>query len=260
MPTITINNEALLNAVSHLPRVHLGSTAYSSSIESSSSATADNSKPGYLSTADPLPRYEGKENCTYTIRIPRFYLGPQEREKICRRRALWGTDVYTDDSDPLAAAIHSGWIRGEFGEDIDPSMLELPSTAKHENASAGPSSTDVQGIITTQPAEPMLPPRGKDLHLTMLVLPPLEKYASHILHGIKSRAWGDTHDGMSFQILSMEWVDEGRAERSGKARRERMKTVQGQSRSAGPVVRPYKGALGLGGGGASQGATVAVGA
>jgi len=157
---------------------------------------------------------------------------------------VWGTDVYTDDSDPLAAAIHAGWIRGEFGEDVDAAMLELPNSAKSQNKSVG-TTANGQGVLTSQPAEPILPPPNKDLHLTLLILPPLEKYASHIAHGIKSRSWGNAHDGMSFKILNMEWVDGHGGERSGKARRNRMRTLQAQSIPDGPAIRPYRGTVGV---------------
>jgi len=258
IPTTTINSEALLASVQNLPRVHLGSTVYSSSLEPAASAAIDISKFGYLSTPHPLPRYEGKENCTYSVQIPRFYLTAQEREEICRRRALWGTDVYTDDSDPLAAAIHAGWIRGEFGEDVDPAMLELPNSAKSQNQSAG-TMVNGKGLLTSQPAEPTLPSPNKDLHLTLLILPPLEKYASHIAHGIKSRSWGNAHDGMSFKILSMEWVDGHGEERSGKARRNRMRTLLAQPISDGPAIRPYRGTLVARGGRETGQTAVAVG-
>lgn len=258
VPTTTVNSEALLASVQNLPRVHLGSTVYSSSLEPATSAASDVSKFGYSSTPHPLPRYEGKENCTYTVQIPRFYLTAQEREEICRRRALWGTDVYTDDSDPLAAAIHAGWIRGEFGEDVDPAMLELPNNAKPQNQ-APEITMNGQGVLALPPAEPALPPPNKDLHLTLLILPPLEKYASHIAHGIKSRSWGNAHDGMSFKILSMEWVDEHGEVRSGKARRNRMRTLLAQPMSDGPAIRPYRGPLGARGGGDTGHTVVAVG-
>lgn len=259
MPTITINNEAILATVRNLPRVHLGSTVYSSSLEPAGSAAIDTSKLGYLSTPHPLPRYEGKENCTYTVQIPRFYLGAGEREKICRRGAVWGTDVYTDDSDPLAAAIHDGWIRGEFGEDIDLAMLELPSATKAQARFSG-VKLNIGGAITLQPPEPAMPPPNKDLHLTLLVLPPLQKYASRIAHGIKSRSWGNAHDGMSFKILSMEWVDGHGEERSGQAQRNRMRLSQAQALSNGPAIRPYKSTRGMKGAEDIVGASVAVGA
>ena len=197
-----------------------------------------------------MPRYNGKENCTYTVQIPKIYLEAQEREDICRRRALWGTDIYTDDSDVLAAAIHSGWIRGEFGEDIDASMLEVKPAAK-----AGSKADEAalpQDVFTSPPEQPMVPPPGRELHLTLLVLPTLEKYASHVAHGIKSRSWGSTHDGVSFRIEKMEWVNEKRSngeDRNGEARRKRMRSQYGASGMlGGPPVRLNTGSLGAGAG------------
>ena len=258
IPNTIINNETLLKSIRHLPRVHLGSTVYSSSVEPATSNASQSSKLGYSSTPKPLPRYEGKENCTFTVRIPRFYLGALEREDICRRRALWGTDVYTDDSDPIAAAVHSGWIRGDFGEDVDPAALELPNNDKTESRVTRRAS-DGQEIFTAPPAEPMLPPPDKDLHLSLLVLPPLEKYASHIAHGIKSRSWGNTHDGMSFRIEKMQWVDDHGSNRTGEAQRQRMKLARSQhARAEGPAIRPYKAPQSIKGGAMAKPVTVTV--
>lgn len=199
-----------------------------------------NTKLGHQSTPTPMPRYDGRENCTYTVQIPKIYLEAQEREEICRRRALWGTDIYTDDSDVIAAAIHSGWIRGDFGKDIDPSMLEVKKTPKAESKFAKTTSP-LQDVFTSPPDEPMVPPPGKELHLTLVVLPPLEKYASHVAHGIKSRSWGDTHDGVSFRIEKMQWVDGKRKNsegRTGEARRKRMRTQSNATGTmGGPPVR-----------------------
>ena len=231
---------------------------YSSSLEPAASVASQSSKLGYTSTPNPLPRYEGKENCTFTVRVSRFYLSAQEREDICRRRALWGTDVYTDDSDPIAAAVHSGWIRGEFGEDVDPAMLELPSHDKTENIVPRHAS-DGQDVFTAPPTEPMLPPPNKDLHLGLLILPPLETYTSRIAHGIKSRSWGKTHDGMSFRIEKMEWVDDQGNDRTGEAQRQRMKLAQAQhSLAEGPAIRPFKASPSTKGGALAKPTTVAV--
>ena len=221
---------------------------YSSTLEPAIATMSSNAKFGYLSTPTPMPRYDGKENCTYTVKIPKIYLEPQEREEICRRRALWGTDIYTDDSDVLAAAMHSGWVRSEFGEDIDPSMLEVKNSSQAESKT-GKTTPLPKDIFTSPPDESMVPPPGMDLHVTLHVLPTLEKYASHVAHGIKSRAWGNTHDGVSFRIEKMEWVDTKESnseERSGEARRKRIKTrccPTGQM--AGPVVRLNTSTLGV---------------
>lgn len=260
LPAFIIKNEAVLNSIRMKPRAHLGSIMYSSSLEPATSVASQASKLGYSSTPNPLPRYEGKENCTFTVRIPRFYLDNQEREDICRRRALWGTGIYTDDSDPIAAAIHSGWIQGFFGDDVDLDMLELPSSNEQENPDLKMDS-DPRDVFTCVPARPMVPPTDKDLHLTLLVLPPLEKYASHIAHGIKSRDWGNTHDGMSFKIEKMEWVDGQQNDRTGESQRQRMRLAQlQQGKAGGPAIRPFNGSLGTRGGRETKTAIVAVGA
>ncbi len=165
-----------------------------------------------------------------TIRIPRFYLSPEEREQICLRAAVWGTGVYSDDSDPLAAAIHAGWIRGDWGDSIDLAMAELKTVS---------DTTDTkQTEYATLPSVPMLPPSGKDLHLTILILPALEHYASRTSHGIRSRPWGNDHDGLSYRIEKIAWVDERASqgeERGGEARRKRLKMTTG--RGTGPPLR-----------------------
>ncbi|KAI5286775.1 hypothetical protein KEM52_001868, partial [Ascosphaera acerosa] len=86
------------------------------------------------------------ENCTVTVRVPRWHLAAGKREEICYRRALWGTGVYTDDSDPVAAAIHSGFLRGAWNPKIDTRLLDLAIRPEHGHAtcsaeSAPPTST-----------------------------------------------------------------------------------------------------------------------
>ena len=195
----------------------------------SSRASHGTLKFGFVTTPNPLPRFEGKENCTFTVRVPRLYLSNAEREQICLRRALWGVDIYTDDSDPVAAAIHAGWIRGEWADDVDLALLDIGSG---EDPATGPKTSHVDPksslVLTRPPAKPVTPPAGMDLHLTLLILPTLQSYASSVAHGLRSRGWGDTHDGMSFQIQEVAWVDEGIAsveERGGEARRKRLKAM-----------------------------------
>jgi hypothetical protein len=239
LPTTIIRNEALLQSVEKFPRHHLGSTLYRPIFETPSSLSSPSVEKICTGAGRPIPRFEGKANCTFTVRVPRYYMKSSEREKICRRQALWGVDVYTDDSDPLAAAMHAGWIRGAWGEGFDPSILEPNSSTSSTtvlNNSAASSSTCLN--VSARPPQPLIPPSGKDLHLTLLILPALRTYASQVRHGIKSRAWGETHDGMSFKIEKMSWVEEGAGygeERGAEARRKRMKTRQ--SIAPGPPLR-----------------------
>ena len=114
--------------------------------------------------------------------------------------------MYTDDSDPLAAAIHSGWVAGDYGDDINPEMLD-PHPASPTPIHPTPKAED--DSINNIPTRPLHPPRGKDLHLTILILPPLARYQGSIRHGIKSRDWGDDHTGPSFLVQALRWLDEG---------------------------------------------------
>lgn len=245
-PRITVNIEPVLSSVAHLPRHHLGSTLYAPRIDMpSAKASMDSAKFGYTTTPQPLPRFEGRENCTFTIRVPRFRIDAARREEICARRALWGTGIYTDDSDPVAAAIHSGFIRGAWGEDVDETMLDLeikdtyqhaPQLKAADNAETGASKSDEE----KGPRLPPIPPTDQDLHITLLILPRLEKYDSAVLFGVKSRKFDGRHDGMSFKVHRVDWVDDGVGrgeERSGEARRKRLRTLMQTGRiCTGPAM------------------------
>lgn len=244
-PKQIVKSKAVLDSVAHLPHDHLGHGIYQSTLESGDPPSTKhwgNAQRGFASTPHPLPRFEGKENCTFTIRVPRVHLASPSREEITSRRALWGTDVYSDDSDIIAACIHGGWIRGEWSQDVDISLLGLePDSLEAEKAGdavngfsetnkEGNDSTNGKGmrdiLINEPPARgPMMPLADCDLHVTVLILPSLEKYSSTTRFGIKSRAWQATHDGLSFMVQSIKWVhgvDTAR-EVVGNGRRMRMK-------------------------------------
>ncbi|KAJ5666661.1 hypothetical protein N7462_011070 [Penicillium macrosclerotiorum] len=246
-PRTVVNLEPLLSSVAHLPRHHLGSTLYTPRVGvPSAKASAESSKFGYTTTPQPLPRFEQRENCTFTVRVPRFRIDAVRREEICARRALWGTGVYTDDSDPVAAAIHSGFIRGAWSEDVDESMLDLEIKDTYQHAPQ-PSPADPSAEASSKddekprsPRIPPVPPVDRDLHITLLVLPRLEEYESTVMFGIKSRPWDGRHDGMSFKVHRIDWVDDGVGrgeERSGEARRKRLRTLMQTGRiCTGPAM------------------------
>jgi hypothetical protein len=238
-PRTVVTIEPTLASVAHLPRHHLGSTLYNPIIGiPTEKASLESAKFGYTTTPRPLPRFEGKANCTFTVRVPRFRIDASHREEICARRALWGTGIYTDDSDPVAAAVHSGFIRGAWGEDVDVEMLDLEIKDAYQHC---PKTAQEMGLPEgDRPKEPPVPPTDKDLHITLLVLPPLERYDSTVLFGLKSRSWEKSHDGMSFKVLRVEWVEEGVGrgeERSGEARRKRLRNLMQSGRiCTGPGV------------------------
>lgn len=226
IPTIVINNKAIVSSINTLTRRHLGSVLYAPGLE-----PPDSEHPRTISHYV-IPRCDGKVNCTLTVRIPRFYLSKEEREQVCRTRYVYGTDIYADDSDPLGAAIHAGWVCGDWGDD---SVLETLGVSVNQKEG---KDQETQMTLSSPPATPMLPPAGKDLHVTLLLLPTLQKYAEKRSHGFKSREWGSDHDGMSYQIERIQWVDEGAGrgeERTAAARRKRFKTAMGP-KEAGPAL------------------------
>jgi Histone deacetylation protein Rxt3 len=228
---LTIESDKVLTAASSHARRHLDTVSYTSTATSSLKEI-----DGVTLTPTPLPHYSEDEiNCTVTVQIPRFYLEDARREKITRHRAVWGTDVYTDDSDVLAAAIHAGWVKGKWGEDIDEAFLlglsNIPEAGKKAKkiskddekakleaaAKAGKKGDDLS--ITERPERPVTPPAGHDAQITVILLPRLEKYRSLARNGLKSRKWGKNHDGLSFKLEKLTWVEGLGEPRTGAERR-----------------------------------------
>lgn len=183
-----------------------------------------------------LPVFNEAEqvNCTYTIRVPRLWLRERERGLICAERYLWGSGIYTDDSDPVAAAIHSGFISSVHPPGIDEALLEKVIEEQNPRIEGSPA-----------PEKPKAVDENKDLHITLLVLPQLERYVGSARFGVGSRSWPEEqqgtgspspssttqeskapHDGVSFMVLKCEAVDDGvevkRVGRTGKEKRERL--------------------------------------
>ena len=106
----------------------------------------------------------GKENEQNRIPAGMFDLEP------LRRRKVWGTDVYTDDSDVLALCLHSGWLR-----------LGAAKAKKTD----GP----------------------KSLVVRLVVAPTLLRYHGCSRQGLRSRSWGNGHDGVSLLVESITAVE-----------------------------------------------------
>lgn len=203
---------------------------------------------GYSTTHSMLPRFEGRENCIFQIRIPRRYLYERERAEVCRRRWLWGSDVYTDDSDVLAVLIHLGKIPPALPEGVEPEMVLAPQGAVVEEKEVGrkggkaaakgkgvvngsslhaaPSSSTMKtnGTTTTNFTSTSAAPNGylninKDIVVDILILPPLEKYSTTVRNAVKSRAWSKQHDGMSYMVHEVKTAEPGEAEGRGKSMR-----------------------------------------
>lgn len=245
-----VRSQAVLDSVAGLPRKHLGDVPYEVILKPARTMDPRTGRPprhGYASTPVPLlwDLIKDQLNCTLTVKVGRQHLVPESREEITSRRAVWGTDIYTDDSDIIAACIHAGWIRGEWPEDVDVDMLDLvvPDDTEKRGRRTVPNqatSASANPDVLTEPPKtgPMVVPPNRDLHVTVLILPRLEKYSSTVRFGIKSREFGgkivdslgatqrSVHDGLSFMITSLRWVNNGAGTQNrlrGKARRERIR-------------------------------------
>jgi hypothetical protein len=225
---VTIRNQEVLDAVAGFSRKHLGYDYYKSTLKPDPLVPKRDftTGRGFASTPNPVPRFEGNENCTYTIKVPRVYLTDISREEITGRRAVWGTDIYTDDSDVIAACIHQGWFKGAWPQGVDESLLGLEL---NDDVAVQPAPSIDTIWTQPPPSGPADIPKNRDLHVTILVLPLLNKYSSITRFGIRSREWGgkydgyhSVHDGLSFMILSIQWIDgvDGKEGRGGHTRRE----------------------------------------
>jgi hypothetical protein len=246
---LAVSNQAVLDSVAKLPRNHLGDVPYEIKLKPARLQDPRTGRPpryGFQSTPVPLPWNLIKDhvNCTLTVKVGKQHLVPAAREEITSRRAVWGTDIYTDDSDVVAACIHAGWIRGEWPEEVDVDLLDLYTTDEKDKkgkSRATKLATQANNLVVLDAPPkggPQNVPENRDLHVTVLILPALEKYASSCRFGIRSREFGGEigdiqglqhrakHDGLSFMITGLRWVNNGAGTQNrlrGKARRERIR-------------------------------------
>ncbi|CAM8997194.1 unnamed protein product [Rhodiola kirilowii] len=95
---------------------------------------------------------------TIDIRIPAEHVTATNRQ--VRGGQLWGTDIYTDDSDLVAVLMHTGYCR-PTASPPPPAILELCATVR--------------------------------------VLPPQECYVSSLRNNVRSRSWGAA-SGCSYRV------------------------------------------------------------
>ncbi|EXJ88982.1 hypothetical protein A1O3_02046 [Capronia epimyces CBS 606.96] len=235
-PRKTIRISSVVALARRNPRRHLGFFRYDPEVGPIDLHKAVDPKFDIAVRPNLLPSFTEAEhtNCTYTVRVPRTWLRQRERGLICQERYLWGSGIYSDDSDPVAAAMHSGFIASVHPPGIDEALLQ--KVIEEQNPR-------IEG--STAPERPMPVDETKDLHITLLVLPQLEQYVESVRFGIKSRSWPDEpesspsattdsgptsnktpHDGVSFMVLKTEFVEDGaevkRVGRTGKEKRARL--------------------------------------
>ncbi|MED6203768.1 hypothetical protein PIB30_002535 [Stylosanthes scabra] len=115
----------------------------------------------YASSQSQVEKNDGCSNSgpTLEIRIPAENVTATNRQ--VRGGQLWGTDVYTHDSDLVAVLMHTGYCR----------------------PTASPPPTAIQ-----------------ELRATIRVLPRQDCYISTLRNNVRSRAWGATTIGCSYRV------------------------------------------------------------
>lgn len=178
-PLLKVDSAAVLDAIPAPAggRAHLGRRVYCPLTEPAQLLAADllkNNIGGVIEMAVPVACLNGAK---WAIGDPDKYLGEEEvgipagvwELEGLRRRKVWGTDIYTDDSDTLAMALHSGWLRL--------SAAENASKAEDE--------------------------KTQTLLVKLLVAPPLIRYQGSTRQGIRSRSWGNSHDSVSLMVIGI---------------------------------------------------------
>ncbi|ORY21300.1 histone deacetylation protein Rxt3-domain-containing protein [Naematelia encephala] len=99
---------------------------------------------------------------------------PTEITRLLDKGSAWGTDVYTDDSDLGLVLLHAGWLR----------WAREPTTTLPVD----------KGKI--RPSEAMI--------VTVRVVPRLVRYTGRERNSVKTRNWGNGHDGRSIVVEGVE--------------------------------------------------------
>ncbi|KAI3617578.1 hypothetical protein CBS9595_003487 [Malassezia furfur] len=156
------------------------------------------------------------------------------------RRKLWGTDVYTDDSDVLAMCVHAGWIEAPHIPHV-PEWLGGGGTSAVSKAWVQLTDRQERAMgHVRRGASPSTSPHGMpltcDLSVTLRIAPKLILYKGCHRGGIKSRSWGNTHDGVSLVVESVELRPSGYAagpsRKSAKARMAHLAALRNEARQA----------------------------
>lgn len=210
--TPIVFNELVHASIKSLPRHRLGTFIY---------------EP----FSDPfLPCFEGKENSLVNVKIPRRLLSKTLNENVAKRK-VWGTEIYTDDSDVVAALYHAGFIPttmyGEMGGlPEDAKCVDKKATKVADLSATLKDNTnkefDFGAKSTTDGPTPSSVDADGDCLVTLLILPRLKLYRGTFRNGYNSRSWLTKHDGVSFAIQEVKFIPRGDIESTYSLRKRRI--------------------------------------
>ncbi|VEU24404.1 DEKNAAC105672 [Brettanomyces naardenensis] len=243
---MTVTSRDVLDGVSKFPRKHLGSIMYDEyptyhtlirylrNISSEDLNKLEEDKKQYS-----VVERERKEfgilqskrlellpdlisnyiNCTIDILVP--YEALFDNVNVYDKR-VWGTDIYTDDSDIVAMLYHCGVLHSQ-----DPTkkkakrvsrrqQQQQQKDSKFDSATHEYQFTNYTGAIT--PGNPdnihniisgtTSEDEAADLIVTLLILPTLQEYKGCYRNNYNSRSWRH-HDGCSVALFAVRWCQLG---------------------------------------------------
>ncbi|VUG17688.1 DEBR0S2_13916g1_1 [Brettanomyces bruxellensis] len=158
-------------------------------------------------------------NCTIDVYVP--YHEMFDNSNVYDKR-IWGTDVYTDDSDIVAILYHCGILHSQ-----DPTRRKVRKISKRQEkeqtrdldtnaTSMNYQFTSYSGPITPGNSENLHNITGSavseeaaaDLIVTLVILPTLKEYKGCYRNNYYSRSWKN-HDGCSIAVYGVRWCKLG---------------------------------------------------
>ncbi|CED82066.1 Histone deacetylation protein Rxt3 [Phaffia rhodozyma] len=131
-------------------------------------------------------------------------------DSIGRERSLWGTEVYTDDSDLVALLVHAGWIVPASESDNvndKPDGARVRTEAEAEVEAEGREGDRLGGNGNGRSSDSDLWRESGALRVTLRVVGRLIRYIGTERNGVKSRGWGNGHDGGSLVVEGVTRVE-----------------------------------------------------
>lgn len=161
-----------------------------------------------------LPNLQLHVDCTVQVLIPRKHLR-KETNLLVQRREIWGTDIYTDDSDIVSVLYHTGVLPTRAQVDAFYSALRAQEEGNADDTTDG--HLEDEHPVTVGPNSHLVTSTSDneqiygDCLVTLRALPKLTEYTGCYRNGINSRSWKH-HDGGSYAIQKVEFLRHDQAE------------------------------------------------
>ncbi|KAH3669150.1 hypothetical protein WICMUC_004989 [Wickerhamomyces mucosus] len=202
---IKIDNTDVLKYSLKFKRLYLGSILYTpfptkSTYKQLSIFTNHNIEDDDNKIVPLLPELNLFINSIITIRIPSYYITDLANNKNFIDRNIWGTDIYTDDSDILLILKHNGFIpiQNSELENLIPQNLNKSTPGNIDNF------TNIKQTVSN--FNQFINILSGDIHVDLIILPRLIKYQGIYRNGLNSRSWNN-HDGVSIAIHGIRYGD-----------------------------------------------------